>query len=271
MIKLTITGAAGRMGRELIRLIHSNSEYRLVGAIESKGHKGIGADAGINAGIGRLDIPINDDLSQVSANTDVVIDFSTPEATMGNAPIAVHDNCGVVIGTTGFSDHEKATINELTKKGGRIVFAPNMSIGVNLLFLLCKHTVKILGEEYDVEIIEMHHKHKKDAPSGTAVKLGEVITSEKGLRYDTDIRHGRCGMVGERTQREVGMHSMRGGDVVGDHRVIFAGEGERVELVHKASSRITFVKGALRAAKFLSTANSGLYSMEDVLGLTDSC
>ena len=265
MIGVTVSGAAGRMGKELIRLISFDSEFNLSGAVETTGHSTIGLDSGRNAGIDNLNIPITDDLSQVASKSDVVIDFSTPKATLLNSQIAVGNDCGIVIGTTGFTDNEKNLIKDLTTKNGRIVLAPNMSIGVNLLFLLCRQAAKILDRGYDVEIIEMHHKHKKDSPSGTAEKLGEIIASAKGLTYSEGIRHGRFGMVGERPEREIGMHSVRGGDVVGDHHVIFAGDGERVELVHKASSRATFAKGALFASKFIVNANSGFYSMQDVL------
>ena len=270
MLTITIIGASGRMGKELIRQIVKDQDFDLAGAVENKGHAAVGADAGINAGTSVIDIPISDDLKLVTGKTDVIIDFSSPKSTVQNAEIAAKDNCGIVIGTTGLSQQEKSAIKGFSIRGGRILFAPNMSIGINLLFQLCRHTAHALGEAYDVEIVEMHHKHKKDAPSGTAVKLGEVIASAKALDYSTATQHGRHGIVGERSIKEIGMHSMRGGDVVGDHHVIFAGDGERIELVHKASSRVTFAKGALRAAKFIASAKAGLYDMQHVLGLNQA-
>lgn len=162
---------------------------------------------------------------------------------------------------------QRAELKKLADGGGRLVQAPNMSVGVNLLFALCSQVARTLGSDYDIEVVEMHHNKKKDAPSGTAERLGQILAEASGLDYNTDTRHGRVGLVGARTKREIGMHAVRGGDVVGDHTVIFATEGERVELTHKASSRETFAKGAVRAVKFLATATPGLYDMQDVLGL----
>ena len=269
MVTLTIIGASGRMGNELIRLISTDSGLKLAGAIEAQGHPALGLDAGTNAGVTNIGVPITDDLAQVTSISDVVIDFSSPKATLKNTKIAVNDHSGVVIGTTGFSNDEKSSIKELARQGGRILLAPNMSIGINLLLLLCQHTAKVLDDEYDVEIVEMHHKNKKDAPSGTAVKLGEVIATAKDLSYSFKALFGRHGIIGERSRNEIGIHSVRGGDVVGDHQVIFAADGERIELIHKASNRSTFAKGALRAAKFIASAEPGLYDMQHVLGLNE--
>ena len=270
MLKTTIIGASGRMGKELIRLITKDPNFDLVGAVEIEGHSVLGADAGVNAGVSAARILITDDLERVTDKTDVIIDFSSPQSTLRNVDIAVRDNCGIVIGTTGLSNQERSLIKDLTVRGGRILLAPNMSIGINLLFQLCQRTALAVGDAYDVEIVEMHHKYKKDAPSGTAVKLGEIIASAKGLDYASATQHGRQGMVGERPITEIGMHSIRGGDVVGDHQVIFAGDGERIELTHRASSRITFAKGALRAAKFIASAKPGLYDMMHVLGFNET-
>jgi 4-hydroxy-tetrahydrodipicolinate reductase len=173
----------------------------------------------------------------------------------------------MVIGTTGLVDEQKAVLKKLADGGARIVFSPNMSVGVNLLFALCEKVGKLLGTDYDIEIVEMHHNKKKDAPSGTAVRLGEILSDAIGIDYEADTRHGRVGLIGPRTKHEIGMHSLRGGDVVGDHTVIFATEGERIELAHKASSRNCFANGAIRAVKFLATAQPGIYDMQDVLGL----
>ena len=173
----------------------------------------------------------------------------------------------MVIGTTGLSADQKAELKALADNGAKIVFAPNMSVGVNLLFALCDKVARLLGDDYDIEVVEMHHNQKKDAPSGTAARLGEILCNARGLSYEKDTRHGRVGLPGARPKNEIGMHSLRGGDVVGDHTVIFATSGERIELTHKASSRETFAKGAVRAVLFLEDAPSGLYDMQDVLHL----
>jgi 4-hydroxy-tetrahydrodipicolinate reductase len=266
MIKVIVIGAAGRMGRRLVVNIVESTDLELAGAIEASECSLVGQDAGVTAGIGQAGIMITDDLTAVLSNADAIIDFSIGNV-IANARIAVAANCSVVIGTTALSDTDKAALHEMTGQGGRIVQAPNMSIGVNLLFHLCSQVTEILGSEYDVEIVEMHHNQKKDAPSGTAVRLAEVIADARNLSYEKDVVHGRAGMVGERKPNEIGMHAVRGGDVVGDHTVTFATGGERVELTHKASSRDTFAKGALRATRFLATAKPGLYDMQDVLGL----
>lgn len=266
MIKVIVIGAAGRMGRRLVANIAAVADLELVGAIEAPECSLLGQDAGVTAGIGSNGVMITDDLEAVIGKTDAVIDFSIGNV-ITNAQLAVNENCSMVIGTTALSDADKAALNELAGQGGRIVQAPNMSVGVNLLFHLCSQVTEILGSEYDIEIVEMHHNHKKDAPSGTAVRLAEVIADARNLSYENDVVHGRLGMVGERKPNEIGMHAVRGGDVVGDHTVMFATGGERVELTHKASSRDTFAKGALRATRFLATAEPGLYDMQDVLGL----
>ncbi|MEG1980419.1 MAG: 4-hydroxy-tetrahydrodipicolinate reductase [Victivallaceae bacterium] len=266
MVKTVIVGAAGRMGKHLINNIAASGNMKLVGAIEMPASPFIGMDAGLVAGCGKLEVNITSDLAQACVNADAVINFSTSgvvEATR----IAVAAGCAVVIGTTALPEADKSELKNLASRGGRIVFAPNMSIGVNLLFHLCKEAAQLLGEDYDIEVVEMHHNQKKDAPSGTAERLGEILCAARSLDYASDVRHGREGVVGARTKHEIGMHSLRGGDVVGDHTVIFATNGERIELTHKASSRDTFAKGALRAACFLMTAKPGMYDMQDVLNL----
>ena len=267
MLKIAIIGASGRMGKEIISLICEDSKIKLEAALEHETSDSLGVDAGTNAGVRPLGITISAFNDCDFSKSDVVIDFSSPTSILDRIHSAVSANCGVVIGTTGLSNQEKRSIQEFSKEGARIVFAPNMSVGVNLLFVLAQEASKVLGNDFDVEIIEMHHKHKKDSPSGTAEKLGQIIASAKGLDYQENTSHGRFGMVGERKQNEIGMHSLRGGDVVGDHTVVFASEGERIELTHKASSRSTFARGALRAASFLTTAKPGFYDMLDVLGL----
>lgn len=266
MTKIIITGAAGRMGRHLVANIASSEDLVLTGATEWSGSEFLGMDAGSVAGVKALGVAITPELDPLLDNADVVVDFSTGDV-VDNARKAAAKNVAVVIGTTALTAEDKAALHELTDNGARIVQATNFSVGVNLLFYLSRLTTEILGESFDVEIMETHHNLKKDAPSGTAVSLAEVIAKAKGWDYDKDVRHGRVGLVGARTKHEIGMHSIRGGDVVGDHTVLFAAAGERVELTHKASSRDTFAKGALRAARFLMTAPAGYYDMQDVLNL----
>ena len=267
MIKTVIIGAAGRMGRMLIANIAANSRFQLAGATEYDACPLLGQDAGTVAGVGELGVAITSDLNAVLAShPDVVINFATAgvlEATRA----AVAAGAAVVIGSTILTADDKAEFKKMADAGARLVVAGNYSIGVNLLFKLVREATEVLGLDADVEIIEMHHNLKKDAPSGTAARLAEVVCEARDWSYEEDLRHGRKGVVGERTQHEIGMHSLRGGDVVGDHTVVFALNGERVELTHKASSRNTFARGALRAGEFLCTAAPGLYDMQDVLGL----
>lgn len=266
MIRIIIIGAAGRMGRRLVANILESQDLALSGAVEAAGTPFLGNDAGQLAGCKECGVKITDSLAPLLKNADAIIDFSTGSV-VANAAAATEAGCAVVIGTTALSDADKAALKALADKGGKVVLAPNMSVGVNLLFYISRKVTEILGEDYDIEIVEMHHNQKKDAPSGTAARLAEVIAEARNLSYADAVVHGREGMVGARTKKEIGMHAVRGGDVVGDHTVIFATGGERVELTHKASSRDTFAKGALRAARFLYTAKPGMYDMQDVLNL----
>lgn len=267
MIRVTIQGAAGRMGRMLTAQVVNSNDMTLVGATEQQGNPLIGQDAGIVAGTAAANVAITDNLEECLAKSDAIIAFTSPDATMELAPKAAKAGVAMVIGTTGMNPEQKAVLADLAQNGARIVFAPNMSVGVNLLFALCDKVARLLGDDYDIEVVEMHHNLKKDAPSGTAARLGEILCEARGLSYEKDTRHGRVGMPGARTKHEIGMHSLRGGDVVGDHTVIFATSGERIELTHKASSRETFAKGAIRAVRFLQDAKAGLYDMQDVLHL----
>ena len=267
MIRVTIQGAAGRMGRMLVAQVAANADMKLVGATEVAASPLLGQDAGVVAGVGALDVALTTDLDACLAQSDVVIAFTAPDATLEMARKAAARNVAMVIGTTGLQAAQKEELATLAKQGARIVFAPNMSVGVNLLFALCNQVARILGDDYDIEVVEMHHNQKKDAPSGTAARLGEILAEARGLSYDKNVAHGRFGLPGARPKNEIGMHSLRGGDVVGDHTVIFATSGERIELTHKASSRETFAKGAIRAARFLADAKPGLYDMQDVLHL----
>ena len=266
MTRVIIVGAAGRMGRRLVANILASEDLKLTGAVEVAGSPFLGQDAGTVAGCGAAGITISDDLAAALDRSDAVINFSTGDV-LNQTRMAVERNCAVVIGTTALPAADRQALAELAGRGGRIVFAPNMSVGVNLLFFLAAQAARILGDDYDIEIVEMHHNQKKDAPSGTAVRLAEVICDATGRSYEQDVVHGRNGITGARTRREIGMHALRGGDVVGDHTVLFATGGERVELTHKASSRDTFARGALRAVRFLAQAKPGLYDMQDVLNL----
>ncbi|MDD5728791.1 MAG: 4-hydroxy-tetrahydrodipicolinate reductase [Victivallales bacterium] len=266
MIRTTVIGAGGRMGRRLAANIMESADLTLAGALDAPGVPFIGQDAGILAAAGEAGVKITDKLDEALENADAVIDFSTGDV-IANTRAAVAKGCSVVIGTTALGAEDKEELRKLAAAGGRIVLASNMSVGVNLLFHLCREAASVLGEDYDIEIVEMHHNQKKDAPSGTAVTLAEIACEARGLSYGQDVRHGREGMVGARTRKEIGLHALRGGDVVGDHTVIFAAGGERIELTHKASSRDTFAKGALKAVRFLKAAAPGLYDMQDVLQL----
>ncbi len=266
MIKVIVIGSAGRMGKRIVANIAESNDLELTGATEYEGSELIGQDAGIIAGIAANGIKITSALSEIIDQADAVIDFSVGDV-IKHTKIAIENNCSVVIGTTALGEDGKVKLEELAQEGGRIVFASNMSVGVNLLFALSAKVASILDDEYNIEIIEMHHNQKQDAPSGTAVTLAEKVTEARDLSYEKDVVHGREGVIGKRKKTEVGIHALRGGDVVGDHTVMFATGGERIELTHKASSRDTFVKGALKAVRFLNKKDAGLYNMQDVLGL----
>ena len=266
MLRIIVAGAAGRMGRRLVANIAEAEDLVLAGATEWSKSEFLGMDAGTVAGCGEQGVKLVPELDGLLANADVLIDFSTGDV-VGNARKAAKAGLSIVIGTTALTAEDKAQLHALADNGAKIVQTTNYSVGVNLLFHLSALTTKILGDDFDIEIIEAHHNRKKDAPSGTAVSLAEVVAAVKGWSYEEDVRHGRNGMVGARTKEEIGMHSVRGGDIVGDHTILFAAEGERLELTHRASSRDTFAKGALRAARFLASAKSGYYDMQDVLGL----
>lgn len=266
MIKLTICGAAGRMGSRIIALSKEYADLKLIGAIESKISPKIGLDAGLVAGIGQLGVEITSDLEKIIKDTDVVVNFTYPEATLEHLEIVKKSKKPIVIGTTGFSNEQLLAIQKISEEIP-IVLSPNMSIGVNLLFKILKDVAKILGDDYDVEIIEAHHRMKKDAPSGTAIKMAKVIAEALGRNFDEVAVYARKGIIGERTKEEIGIQTVRAGDIVGEHTVIFGGLGERIEITHKASSRDTFAKGALKAAIWLYGKPAGFYSMGDVLGI----
>lgn len=266
MINIAVMGAAGRMGRTLINACNQADGCRLTAAIEHSGNPLLGTDAGDLAGIGAIDVKLVDTLAEVAGQFDVLIDFSSPEATLDNLAFCVAHGKSIVIGTTGFSDVQKQHISDAAKRIN-VVFAPNMSVGVNLCFKLLDMAARVLGDDVDIEIIEAHHRHKVDAPSGTALRMGEVVADALGRNLDECAIYGREGISGERDRKTIGFESIRAGDIVGDHTVMFAAEGERVEITHKASSRMTFANGAVRAAIWLKSQNAGLYDMQDVLGL----
>jgi 4-hydroxy-tetrahydrodipicolinate reductase len=266
MTRIGITGAAGRMGRALIEACHRGQGVQLVAALDRPGSPAIGTDAGELCGLGKLGVLISDDPGQALARVDVLVDFTRPEASLGYLDACRRAGKKMVIGTTGFDAAGKQRINAAAQQTA-IVFAPNMSVGVNLCFKLLDMAARVLGDEVDVEIIEAHHRHKVDAPSGTALRMGEIVAAALGRDLTDTAVYGRQGVTGERSRQTIGFATLRGGDIVGDHTVLFAEEGERVEITHKASSRMTFAKGALRAAGWLAQKETGLFDMQDVLGL----
>lgn len=266
MIRLTVCGAAGRMGSRIVALSKDYSEIKLVGAVEAKTNPKIGLDAGVVAGIGELGVKILDDLEKVIDNTDIVVEFTAPEPTLQHLEVVRKHKKSMVIGTTGFTNEQLEKIKEASKDIA-LVLSPNMSVGVNLLFKILKDIALVLGDDYDIEIVEAHHRMKKDAPSGTAVKMAKVIAEALGRNFDEVAVYARKGIIGERTKKEIGIQTVRAGDIVGEHTVIFGGLGERIEVVHKASSRDTFARGALRAVTWLYGKAAGFYDMGDVLGI----
>ena len=269
MIKVIVMGAGGRMGRMLVTGILQDKDLELVGAIEASSVPFLGKDAGELAGLASLGVPIVDDshLPELFKKADVAINFITPkEAVLKHLQIAVDNKKPMVIGTTGFTVEEEEKIKELASNIP-IVKAPNMSIGVNVMLKVLRDIAKVLGDDYDVEIIETHHNKKKDSPSGTADRMARVIAEALGRNLGEVGIYGRKGIVGERTQEEIGIHAVRAGDIVGDHIVLFGGIGERLEIIHRAQSREPYVKGALRAAKWIINAPNGLHDISEVLGL----
>ncbi|QBQ64614.1 4-hydroxy-tetrahydrodipicolinate reductase [Actinobacillus indolicus] len=267
-LKIGIVGAGGRMGRQLIQAVNNADGVELGAAFERKGSSLVGADAGELAGIGHLGVTVTDDLASQANHFDLLIDFTRPEGTLEHIAFCVAHNKKMVIGTTGFDDAGKQAIKSASEKIS-IVFASNYSVGVNLVFKLLEKAAKVMGDYCDIEVIEAHHRHKVDAPSGTALSMGEHIAKTLGRDLKTHGVFAREGITGERKRDEIGFATIRAGDVVGEHSVWFADEGERVEIAHKASSRMTFANGAVRAAKWLQTKQSGLFDMTDVLDLNN--
>jgi 4-hydroxy-tetrahydrodipicolinate reductase len=266
MINVAVTGAAGRMGRTLIQVLTEGDGMRLGAALERPGHDRVGADAGELAGLGHLGVPVSDDLTAVVDEFDTLIDFSVPESTLAALHVCCAASRRMVIGTTGFDTDGLAAI-EAAASEIPIVMAPNMSVGVNVAFKLIEMAAAILGDDVDVEVIEAHHRDKVDAPSGTAVRIGEILAETLGRDLETDAVYDRHGINGPRDRRTIGFQSIRGGDLVGEHTVMFAGTGERIEITHRASSRSNFAFGAVRAVRWLQEKPPGLYDIQQVLGL----
>jgi len=266
MRRIAVMGAAGRMGKTLIEAVQQAPGAGLTAAVDRPDSTLVGADAGELAAIGRIGVPLSGDLDRVVDEFDVLIDFTHPTVTLKNLAFCCKHGKAMIIGTTGFSVEEKQLLAE-AGKDIPIVFAANFSVGVNLCLKLLDTAARVLGDDVDIEITEAHHRHKVDAPSGTAVRMGEVIADALGRDLKKVAVYGREGQTGARERETIGFATVRAGDIVGDHTVLFAADGERVEITHKASSRMTFAKGAVRAALWLDGREPGLYDMQDVLDL----
>lgn len=264
--RVAITGASGRMGKTLIEAVSLAEGVEVTVAIERPGSSLLGVDAGELAGISKNNVIVVGDIKKVVNDFDVLIDFTVPEATLANAAVCAELNKKMVVGTTGFTAEQKQQLFS-HQKNTALCFAANYSTGVNLSIKLVEMAAKVLGDDVDVEIVEAHHRHKVDSPSGTALALGEAVAKSLNRDLDKVAVYGREGIVGARDRETIGFATVRGGDVVGDHTVMFLGDGERVEITHKASTRMSFARGAVRAAKWIGGKETGLYSMQDVLGL----
>jgi 4-hydroxy-tetrahydrodipicolinate reductase len=265
-VRVAVPGAAGKMGRMILKVISETPSAELVAAVERPGSALLGQDAGLVAGIGELGVVIRSELDDALANADVIIDFTAPTATAWTVSRAAEHEVGVVIGTTGLGEAEKRAVWHASETIP-IVLSANMSLGVNVLFGLIAQAARALGDDYDVEVVELHHRQKKDAPSGTALAMASVLAEALERDLGKVARYGREGQVGARSTDEIGVLAVRGGDIVGEHTAYFCGLGERLEITHRASSRETFARGAVRAAEWLRDRDPGLYDMQDVLGL----
>jgi len=264
MINVIVGGACGRMGHMIINGITQAEDMQLVGAIEAANHPNLGQDAGEIAGVGNLGVPVTSDLTAIINQCDVVIEFTSPEATLEHLRDVVGADKAMIIATTGYTDEQMKQIQELAPKA-RCVMSPNYSVGINLMLKVVQDVAQVLSDDYDIEVIEAHHNMKKDSPSGTALRIAEVIAEAIDRNLAEVGVYGRQGMVGERPRQEIGIHAIRGGDIVGDHTVLFAGIGERLEITHRAQNRETFVQGALRAARWVVNAPKGLHDIGKVL------
>ncbi|WP_281645922.1 4-hydroxy-tetrahydrodipicolinate reductase [Parendozoicomonas sp. Alg238-R29] len=266
MTRIAVVGAAGRMGKALIQAVVQDEVTTLTAATDRPGSSMIGADVGELAGIGKLGVELKEELSSVVDDFDVLIDFTTPESTMNHVAICRANGKGIVIGTTGLDDTQKNTLKEAGNTIS-VIFAPNMSVGVNLIFKLLETAARVMGGESDIEIVEAHHRHKVDAPSGTALHMGEIIADTLGRDLSKCAVYGREGYTGARDKDTIGFATIRGGDIVGEHNAMFIAEGERVEIGIRSASRATYANGAVRGAKWLQGKSAGLFDMQDVLDL----
>jgi len=266
MINIIVAGAAGRMGARIINVIGQTDGVKLAGAFEHPDSPFINHDAGLAAGLGETGIKIADSISKVIDHGDVVIDFTSPKATLENIRAVSEKGRSMVIGTTGMTGELLENVERIAK-GMRCVISPNMSVGVNVMFKVAAMMAEILGNDYDMEIVEAHHRLKKDAPSGTAMALARTLARATGRDLDKVAVYERKGITGERTKEEIGIQTLRAGDITGDHTVMFGGIGERLELIHRAHNRDNFARGAVRAAKWVIEQPAGLYNMQDVLGI----
>ena len=264
MIRVVITGVCGRMGRCITQGIAQQTDMELVGAIQYPSHPHIGSDAGVVAGIGEIGVPITGKLEDALQNTDVVIEFSKPKAALEHLQQVVSTEKAIVIGTTGFDSDELTTIKALAFQI-RCVMAPNMSLGVNVMIQALDLIAKALGDDYNIEVIEAHHNHKSDSPSGTALRLAETVATTLGRDLDEVGIHGRHGIVGARPKKQIGIHAVRGGDIAGEHTMLFTTEGEQLSVVHRAHSPEAYAKGAIRAARWVVNAPKGLHDVSEVL------
>ena len=264
MVNVVINGACGRMGRLIIQGVSLQKDMQIVGAIEYSGHPDLGSDAGVIAGISEIGVPITDDLRTVLDSSDVIIEFSKPDVTIKHLRQVVDADKAMVIATTGFSTDEQTTVQDLASKI-RCVMAPNMSLGINVMIQALELVAKALGDDYDIEVIEAHHNHKADSPSGTALRLAETVANALGRDLSEVGVYGRHGIVGARPHKQIGVHAIRGGDIAGDHTVMFATEGETLSVVHRAHSPEAFAKGAIRAARWVVNASRGLHDVSEVL------
>jgi 4-hydroxy-tetrahydrodipicolinate reductase len=268
VVRIAIAGAAGRMGRNLVKATYHNQQATVGAGSERPESSLVGVDIGELCNEGHFDVALVDDLAKAIDEFDVIVDFTAPVSTLANIELCKTHNKKIVIGTTGFSEEEKAVIDEAAKMLP-IIMAPNYSVGVNLVFKLLEKAAKVMGDYCDVEIVEAHHRHKVDAPSGTAIGMGEAIAGAMGNQLNDVAVYAREGITGERSKDEIGFATIRAGDIIGEHTAMFADIGERVEITHKATDRMTFANGAIKAAVWLGDRPAGLYTMTDVLGLND--
>jgi 4-hydroxy-tetrahydrodipicolinate reductase len=265
-LAIGILGGAGRMGRALVRAVTEAKGAYVVGAVDAPGNPEQGKDLGVLAGLEPLGVSLTDDVAALFARADVIIDFTVPKATVEHARLAAKTGTAYVVGTTGLEPEQQTVVTQAAGSAA-VVQAANFSLGVNLTIALTQRIAQVLDDSFDIEIVEMHHRHKVDAPSGTALKMGEVIAQAQGRKLADCAVYTREGITGERDPSSIGFATIRGGDIVGDHTVLFAGTGERIEISHKSSSRSTYAQGSLRAVRFLAGKQNGMFDMFDVLGL----